>query len=58
MESVFLLWHVREVEGGDDDELFIGVYSSEQRQPLLLSALGANPVSLTSPEDSRFILAS
>jgi hypothetical protein len=30
MDSDYLLWHVREVEGCED-ELFIGVYSAEQQ---------------------------
>jgi homoserine kinase type II len=30
MESVFTVWHVTEVEGGNDTELLIGVYKTEQ----------------------------
>ena len=29
MEVVFLLWHVHEVNPGNDDEILIGVYRTE-----------------------------
>jgi hypothetical protein len=29
MEDVYLLWHVHELEGREDDTKFIGVYRTE-----------------------------
>lgn len=43
MDTVFLLWHVREVEGSDDDELFIGVYSAEQEASAAIERLKNKP---------------
>ena len=43
MDSVFLFWHVREVEGGNDDELFIGVYSTEQEARAAIERLKGKP---------------
>ncbi len=42
MDSVFLLWHVREVEGGED-ELLIGVYSTEQEAKAAIERLRGKP---------------
>jgi homoserine kinase type II len=43
MDSVFLLWHVREVEGGEDDELFIGVYKTERDANAAIERLKDKP---------------
>lgn len=43
MDSVFLLWHVREVQGSEDDELFIGVYSTEQEARAAIERLKGKP---------------
>ena len=48
--EVFLLWHVHELEGGDDDEKLIGVYSThEKAEQARLRAL-ARPGFCDSPE--------
>ena len=43
MDSVFLLWHVREVENGDEDELFIGAYTTEQEAKAAIDRLKGKP---------------
>jgi len=42
MDSVFLLWHVREAEG-DEDELLIGVYSTEEEAKAAIERLKGKP---------------
>jgi len=49
MDSVFLLWYVREVNG-DEDELLIGVYSSEQEARSAIERLKSRPGFLDNPE--------
>jgi homoserine kinase type II len=43
MELVFLLWHVREVQDGDDHELLIGVYKTEQDANAAIERLRQKP---------------
>jgi homoserine kinase type II len=42
MDSVFLLWHVRKVEG-NEDELLIGVYSTEEEATAATERLKGKP---------------
>jgi hypothetical protein len=42
MDSVFLLWYVREVEGSED-ELLIGVYSTQQEANAAIERLKSKP---------------
>jgi len=42
MESVFLLWHVREVDGGDDEKL-IGVYQTRADAEAAIARLSDKP---------------
>jgi hypothetical protein len=43
MDSVVLLWHVREVPDGDDDEKLIGVYRTEDDARAAIDRLKDKP---------------
>jgi hypothetical protein len=49
MDSVFLLWYVREVNG-DEDELLIGVYSTEDGAKDAISRLKGKPGFVDCPD--------
>jgi hypothetical protein len=43
MDEVYLLWHVHELEGGEDDAKFIGVYRAEDDARAAIRRLYAQP---------------
>ena len=43
MEAVFLLWHVHEIEPGNDDEKLIGVYRTEDDAKSAIERLRTQP---------------
>lgn len=43
MDSVFLLRHVRDIEGEVEDQLFIGVYTTEQEARNAIERLKSKP---------------
>jgi hypothetical protein len=56
VDEVFLLWHVHELGGGDEDAKLIGVYRSRGDAEAALNVLAHNPVSPTRGKDLRFAL--
>jgi len=51
METVFLLWHVHHVEGGEDDEKLLGVFSSEAKAKSAIEQLKSKPGFKDYPDD-------
>ena len=43
MNSVFLLWYVRAPDSADEDELLIGVYSTEEQARGAIERLKSKP---------------
>ncbi|MGC1903430.1 MAG: hypothetical protein WA715_06385 [Candidatus Acidiferrum sp.] len=43
MNDVYVLWYIREVEGEDDDEFFIGVYLTEADARAAIGRLSGKP---------------
>lgn len=43
MDTVFLLWHVREPDGGVDHSLLIGVYRTEDDAKAAIGRLRSKP---------------
>jgi len=48
--DVFILWHVHEIQGGDDDEKLIGVYQSEDDAMAAIERLRSQPGFKDTPE--------
>jgi hypothetical protein len=42
-DSVFILWHVREIDGGDEDEKLIGIYRTRADAEAAISRLSDKP---------------
>jgi hypothetical protein len=43
MDSVFLLWYVQAPDTADEDELLIGVYSTEEEANMAIERLKGKP---------------
>jgi hypothetical protein len=50
MDTVYLLWHVREWEEGEDTELLIGVYRSKADATEAIERMKAKPGFVDCPE--------
>ncbi|MGA3295458.1 MAG: hypothetical protein ABSE45_15935 [Candidatus Acidiferrales bacterium] len=53
MDSVFLLWYVCAPDGADDNELLIGVYSSEDEAKAAIERLKDKPGFVNAPDGFR-----
>jgi hypothetical protein len=49
MDSVFLLWYVRAPDTADEDELLIGVYSTEEEARIAIERLKDKPGFVDAP---------
>jgi len=54
MNQVFLLWHVHEIHGSEE-EILVGVYRSEADAKLAIDAFAISQVSLPSRMDFRLV---
>ena len=43
MKSVFTLWHIHEVEGEEDEDRFIGVFSSREEAENIMESFKTKP---------------
>lgn len=50
MNSVFLLWYVHAPDSADEDELLIGVYSTEEEATAAIERLKNKPGFVNSPD--------
>ena len=50
MDSVFLLWYVHAPDSANEDEIFIGVYSTEEEAKTAIERLKAKPGFADAPE--------
>jgi hypothetical protein len=55
MDVVFLLWHVHEIEPGNDDEKLIGVYRTEDDARSAIERSARNPDLSTFQTDFRSV---
>ena len=53
MTTVYLLWHLHETEFGDDDNKFIGAYSTEANAQAAIEQLKDQPGFKDSPEEFK-----
>ncbi|TJZ66847.1 DUF7336 domain-containing protein [Chitiniphilus eburneus] len=50
MDSVYILHHVHELPGGEEDVKFIGVYASDAEARLAISRLSEKPGFMDAPD--------
>jgi hypothetical protein len=50
MDSVFLLWYVHAPDSADEDELLIGVYSTEEEAKTAIERLKDKPGFVNAPD--------
>jgi hypothetical protein len=50
MDEVFLLWHVHELNDGEDDEKLIGVYRTEHDARAAIERVGDQPGFVDHPD--------
>lgn len=51
MATIYLLWHVHETSFGDDEEKFIGAYSTEEKAKEAITQLKTQPGFKDYPDD-------
>jgi hypothetical protein len=56
MEVVFLLWHVHEIEPGNDDEKLVGVYQTEGDAKSAIDRLRNKPGFVGAPDGFQICL--